>query len=546
MKKITAFLLALCFTFSLTLISASAASTHKFKETVSGTVISVLDGDSFLFQADDGRLGYVHFAGITTASYDAALAYVTSELLGARVSLVYDAALSGLSDRWNYMYVFKNNVSINELLLSNGFAKMANDQKSALAFSALAKAEIEGKSKKVGLWAESFYNGGSQYTVRTVNLNLTKAADISNMLIDVPLDVSQNIVKYRENAPFRKISDVKFVKGFTKEMYDKNSYQLSVCTDLNSATLEELASLRGMDTALATKIITYRVMKSFSDIQDLKKNGLLSSSQYDQIKNYISVVYQDTIDLAIPDVRVNINTASLGQLMDTGLTNSQAQQIIDNRRNGYSFKNLGELGNFKNSYFTLDKINAFSDNFTVMTDINSASSKEIRSLFANVANASKMADDLISHRPYKTVAYLEYVIGESNYEKIKPYVYVDSYETDFRNINLTSESELVLGGFTAFQVKDLANKAKKMYSPADIPIDISGRDHRATLYTNINTASKNELSCLSNLMTEKIVDYIISYRKDQPFGSIEEIEAFFKANVMSSVFNEIKEFLVVR
>ncbi len=79
-----------------------------------------------------------------------------------------------------------------------------------------------------------------------------------------------------------------------------------------------------------------------------------------------------------------------------------------------------------------------------------------------------------------------------------------------------------------------------------LPLNVADINNKISLYTNINTASKTELLSLNNGINNKIIDNIIKYREQDNFGSLEEIEEFFKLNNASNVYDKIKSYIVVR
>ena len=82
--------------------------------------------------------------------------------------------------------------------------------------------------------------------------------------------------------------------------------------------------------------------------------------------------------------------------------------------------------------------------------------------------------------------------------------------------------------------------------PAQLPLDVSDINNKISLYTNINTASKTELLSLNNGINNLLIDNIIKYREQDNFGSLEEVEEFFKANNTSDVYDKIKSYIVIR
>lgn len=541
MKKILSALLCLTVALSCFSFGFGASDFVTIASNTDATVVQVLDGDAIVVRLPNGDSALVRFIGVDTMGNNAAYEYLTKELMGANVHLVADYAVGAPVDRWNKMYVYKNNQLINSKLLVSGFGKINPEDANASLYRNLLRDESDARYAQTGVWNEGYGSGVYVYGGDKVNINTATYEQLREVLKTTNNTLPNNIVKYRDRHPFETVSEIKFVSGMTKEIYSGAYMKLTVSTNIRTASVTELAALKGVTTNMAQAIVNYRTKYRFSNLTELYTEDLISRNTYDLNKPFIALSNEGRISYAIPDYTVNVVTATQAQLEMAGLTSTQAKRIIENRTD-YNIKSLYDLKDLDNMNFTDLNINYLADNLHIYTELNTATEYELRSVFGSSFDRATF-DDILDNRPYSSVSSLQYYIKYDYYNRLSPYLYVDRPETDCVNLNTATTSQLMSAGFSQSQAASISARQGKMLSAKDIPVNVSGKN--VSLFTNINTASARELESLG-YMNSDLINQIIIYRNDQPFGSVDEIEEFFLSQGRYSVFNMIKNFIVVR
>ena len=541
MKKIVCCMLALLMVLSALPVSAAEAFV-RLDASASARVAEVIDGDAILVRGQNGQVALVKLIGVDTMGRMDAFEYLTSRLLGNDVLLVLDANVSW-DGRWNYAYAYRLNELVNGTILQSGLGRLNASHDCASLYSSLGKSQNLARASRVGIWADPDYPGGIILSGLQVNINTATASQISSTLSGVTSTVASAIVAYREKNPFRTVEDVKFVKGFTKAMFDRNRFNMAVSTNMLTATQEELGFLRGISASDVTKIVEYRLRNGVTDLRNLVTNGCITQTQYNNNLPYIALEDVFRITRTVPSYTANINTATKTQLTNAGLSNAQADQLIA-LRGTYTFKSLYDVG--KALSLNEEAINHLADNLTVWTEINLAAEHELRSLFGTRSNAATLAAKLYARQPFARLTDLQLQMTLEEFNLIAPYIYKDVIETNYINANTASVEQMVNAGILRSAADKLHAQAGKMTSPDKIPAEARSYSNRFTLHTNINTASYGELSSLHKDMTVTLVNAILEYRIDQPFGTAAEVELFFKEQKETAIYDKIKSFLVTR
>jgi DNA uptake protein ComE-like DNA-binding protein len=86
--------------------------------------------------------------------------------------------------------------------------------------------------------------------------------------------------------------------------------------------------------------------------------------------------------------------------------------------------------------------------------------------------------------------------------------------------------------------------ARPIKTSLELPVNVADVNDKVTLYTNINTASRDELKSLG--FSDSVVDAIIQYVDIQPFGTKDEIRKFMTAQNAGTLYSKIGDFIVVR
>lgn len=525
----------------------------------SATVIRIIDGDAIevrLLQSGDTAL--VKLIGVDAQGYDDAVNFLTNYLLGQTVVLSPDSGITLSIGIWNNMYVTLNGESVNKIMIEKGYGITNPSYMPASNYSEYLTAQRTAKAGNIGIWENGVRENGTTTTYgntynniiytgklanknkHVVNINTATAQMLVQGLNNVTGGIANAIINYREKNPFNNVKEIKFVQGFSKELYDSNKDLMTVCTNVNYADEEELFSIGNITEEEVDKIIEYRRKHSkISSIADLKGEELLNSNRYTKYKDFLSTYDKPEIDVTINDNVANVNSATHSQLVSAGLTSSAATKIIEHRTNGYTYKTLGELSKIPGISLTDQQINELADNLTVCTDINNADTCEMKSVFGDLANK------VISKRHYYSTSDVTEYISYDKYEKIKNVICIAADDKDYINVNTATSSQLAEFGFSTSTAARLASE-KGMKSAVDLPCELTANDINASLFTNINTATVKELKSLNHGITDGIINEIISYREEQPFGTVDEMQKFFSDRNYFSFYNSIKEYLVVR
>lgn len=514
----------------------------------SGKVIEIIDGDAILVDSGGGCLAYVRLVGVDAMGRKDALEYLRSELLGATVSLFSDNSV--LKDPlFHSMYVYKlfggsYTTTVNELLLRFGLAKIRESDKYCGKIELLRIAEETARINKLGIWADNTQTGSYVYVSEYVNINLSSATVLAEKLDSVSYTLASRIVSRRSYAPFQKVSDVKFIDGVNSEVYEKNRYRMVVSTNINTASEDELLAISALSASDVERILNYRRSYSFTNINELVGKNLISASKFNTIMRFIDVVDRVEIIASNPDKRVNINTATRSQLMDTGLSSTFADYIVNNRSAYAAYLSLSELTAKSSSPFRLETVHNYADNLICLTDINKATQSEFESLLPDAD--STLIYKILAAQPFSGLSGFENLLTASSYNAVKSYIYCGYRPLPVININLASDLQLQDAGFTTSQIIEIAKVRKKLWLPADLTFDLSSMNGKFTLQTNVNTATREELLTLSLSLDSEFIDNLIYYRDGQPFGNYTELYDFFVLHGKTSYYSSLRDFLVLR
>ncbi len=575
-KALFLFISTLIFICSVNFVYAEE---YKVLSNSSGAmIIEVIDGESLKVQpVGSNDLALVRFIGVEAWNNDATLEYLNS-LLGKTAQLSFDQTFPQTIDRFNAMYVYVDGALVNSVLVERGLAKVDSFFQGCQLYSLFKNNEMQAYHNRVGIWAEEwgtmnygypYYDYGYSYpgysypsysypyyptptpsygqpvySGEYININTATASFLSSRLRGFSGVLARDTVDYRAQNPFNTIGEIKFVTGLSSEIFTSNAGIMTVCTNINKARETELLSL-GLSQSKVSEIISERSRTSFKNIDDLYNRSLVSKAEFDSIKEYISVTDKTTVAAIFPKTAVNINKASQSQLSSTDLNSSQALSIVAARKKGYSFKHIGELEFIPSLNFEKEDIDKLEDNLTTLTNINTATAEELRSLLETSVNNADI-NKITINQPFKSLADVEKLISKDSYEKLQPYIYVDATATNYINLNCATKEQLRSAGLSDSAADSIYAKRLTMDKPSDIPVDVSKVDMRVTLYTNINTASRTELASLSTKLTPAMLDEIIAFRMRQPFGTVAEIEEFFRRSNRVNIYNDFKDYILVR
>ncbi|MCL2576260.1 MAG: helix-hairpin-helix domain-containing protein [Defluviitaleaceae bacterium] len=524
----------------------------------SGRVIDIIDVDSIIVQTPYGE-ALVRLIGVAPNNTGNSIEFLSNQIMGQMVGLSADPNVSSFG-RWNLRYVFLQSRNINIELVLSGYAQTNENHSHASLFSQFQAAQSVSQLAGLGDWANDLRRPHIIRSADRININTATNAQMVQQL-GITTAVAQNIVTHRNSAVFQTLADISFVTNFTREMYSQNRHRMGVNTNINTAVELELLSL-GMTQAQARSVIASRVDNgTFTNIQQLRDRNLISQALFNNIQHFIAVDDVYEVDFSRPNFRANINTASQAQLTRAGATAAQANAIIQ-QRNIMPLRNTGDL--LAHTSFAIANINALSDNMRALTNINTAPRSEIESLFGRfnmtAAQINTTTNNIMNHRDnvsnfgniQQLIPHLPTNFALSN---IEPFIYVGEMPaTPVRiNVNRATVNQLVSVGVpqaTAQQIVNHNGRNNGWLLPTNLPVIIQNLPfvvrNNLTLRTNINTATSEELSALDSNMSNEIIQRIIAYREDQPFGNVLQLRDLLDTFNQRALYNRIERFLIVR
>ena len=501
-------------------------------------VLEIIDGDSLLVEfVPTKETALIRLIGVDAGGYDDAAPYLMNAVLGKDVLLYFDDNIPmATANRWNNMYAYLNGVLINRELIYLGYAKLNAGHEKAALYTALKSGETNARDAEAGVWSVPadpfapfgrFIKGETNINTanRTMLRELLNAAmsdgrwaegrweDAENKNTDgkwVPgywdtgHDTSfnqymglrehdaliENILYYRARNPFDTIYELKFVKGMTKEIFDKIKTKITVSTNLTAATGRELMTLGDINPAQVNRILRERENTPFLTTEKFLDSAFLTDAVYAQIRLFVDFVGLSEIDVRVPDITANVNTGDMEELMGIGLAEIDAERIIAGRAERFTYKTIGEIGRVTG--FNDDTLNAYEDNFV----LNAARGYAFDGININTATAAQL-----------------------------------------RGLDLSDE---------AYGLLRLKQGRMLTYHHLPDVEELYLYDQEITLYTNVNAAGRRELESLFTSAGQTVINEIMDYRNDQLFGSLDEVRQFFEDKGLSNVYNGVREFITVR
>ena len=508
-------------------------------------VVEIIDINAIRVRVGEDE-ALVRLIGLHPNGTDAAINFISREIMGANVTLIRDAAFPD-SGRWNYMYVAMGDRFINGELVLGGFGRLNEGHARASQFEQISMGQSIAREAGLGMWGEELRDLIITYDDVAININTATAAQLIDHLDTTPL-IANSIVLFRNTAVFQQVRDVAFVPNVTREFFNANRRRMSVSTNINSASFEEINSLAGVTPQQAQAIINSRDNQRFTDLEQLFTRNLMTRWQLDSNLPFISLESLNQIQFARPNARANVNLATLAQLTRAGASVAQAQAIIA-QRDALPLRNLQDL-NDMTWLFALSQVNALSDNLRTHTNINTAPVSEIESLLGASFTAAAV-NNIVANRPYTNINQIAQFMTTADFNRIAPFIYVGERPVEtLVNINTANHQQLVAAGFpadVAWRLWTGAAVRVTFLRPSQLPTWITPDLRRiSTLYTNINTATSQELLSLDAGISWNIVNSIIDEREHQPFGNLGQIEEFFRGIDQLAMFRRFERFLIVR
>ena len=509
-------------------------------------VIEIIDINAIRVRTPRGD-ALVRLIGIHHGGTAEGINFLTREIMGSNVHVVRDPLFPDVG-RWNYLYVMQTERFINGELILTGFGRLNNEHSHAAQFENIQAGQIIARDAGLGQWAQEHRMPTiTQYGER-ININTATANQIVAHL-GATTAMANSIVAFRTFTVFQSVEDVKFVPGMTWEFFASNRHRMAVSTNINTANVTELESLTNVTESLAEAIAESRSGgRSFTALNQLVTRNLMTAWHFNTILPFISLQTESQIQFARPNARANINLASSSQLTAAGASFTQAANITS-QRNHIPLRNIQDLVNMP-GFDTMAQVNALADNLRAYTNINTAPRSEIESLFAGNVTYT-VVDNIINNRPYANPGQIETYVGAETFSRISPYIYVGTRPVNILiNINTATHRQLVDANFTDEEAARIIS-TRPFLRPSQLDhwnVWVRPELRRdISLFTNINTASNQELLTLDGAMTQDIAARIMSYRNDQPFGSFAEVEEFFAADqAMWEVYLRFRSFIILR
>lgn len=536
-KKITAILLILTIIFNVKIFGNTEIN---YSSTIA-TVIDILDTDAIKVNLPETNdIAYVKIKGIKGNGYNEGYKYLVNTILGEKVVLVKSNS-PYFDGKWNYMTVIYSGMNIGTELVANGYAVIDNTNEKTTSNTVLYANQDLAKAYSLGVWKYTDKNystitGGNKnpyYTKEKVNINTASLYHLKTLLRNVSNEVANSIIAYRNQNPFTKIEEIKFVNNFTKNMYIANKDIMTVSTNINNATEYELSTV-GFNATQIEKILEKRAQREYKNTYELVPE-IISNVDYNKIKYFINTIDTREINYIYPSFIANIGGSAKTYLQKVISNTKIIDEIIQNRKNGYTYKTLMELSKFKVNSLSELEINYLEDNLKTHTNLNSSNKEELIYLFGDTVGKKIYANKFNQKEDLK-----KYI---NNYDNYKDIVYVEKNTEEYININTATKQELEEIGLTSLEATQIISK-RPFATSQDLPFNISKVNEKVSLYTNINKATIKELKSLG--FNETIINGIKNYILDQPFGSKQEIKEYFTEKGYIGSYNKAEKYIVIR
>ena len=300
--------------------------------------------------------------------------------------------------------------------------------------------------------------------------------------------------------------------------------------DINAATVEELMQIKNIGKVIAENIVSYREnFGYFHSMDELMNVDGISNKRFDNLKDYVyiseeflsetTVALQETVPTAVSS-SVSVTTvptshSSVSAKQTSVRTTATSAAKTEDTDDGMIIE---EITDYNQSITTKDKVtdNSFSDAETTAEEyypnfpleLNTASAKDLACIDGiGDTIAERIVEYARSHGFYDVNDLLNVSgIGQSKFDKILPYVYVDASRLPPRpETTASSFYDDFWGTSYAFPNDTAVPAVPEIYK------------------VNINTAGKADFMQLPGI-DETLADNIISLRiQIGGFATIEEL-----------------------
>jgi competence protein ComEA len=199
-----------------------------------------------------------------------------------------------------------------------------------------------------------------------VNINTATVKEIMEHL-GIGQYYAYRITGHRnKNGKFVSVEELKLVEGLAKDFYERYGDRCTIGevetqdqkneeepeqqepgkVNINTATAHEIHDVSGMHINYCYSICGHRKRNGpFRSLEELKGVKLITSGVYNKYKDYFVI---DNEDESEPEEepksdKLNINTASLRELMAAGFEKRAAALIVNERKKFGSFRSVDDL-----------------------------------------------------------------------------------------------------------------------------------------------------------------------------------------------------------
>ena len=184
------------------------------------------------------------------------------------------------------------------------------------------------------------------------NINTASAATLDSDLGEyITRGEAQAIVDYRRNRQFQSIGELMDVPALTQQQLNSIRNRITVSDaqegqqqqqrlNINTATVQQLVSVLGLDPGIAQDIVDYRERNGpFRQVEDLLKVRVVTREKMKRIADRVTTSSERMVRGLL-----NVNTSSSSLLgLLPGMNEEVARAIVDRRDSQGPFKNLGDL-----------------------------------------------------------------------------------------------------------------------------------------------------------------------------------------------------------
>ena len=194
-----------------------------------------------------------------------------------------------------------------------------------------------------------------------VNINTASAKEFKEKL-GWPNSYAYAVTGYRKNnGRFVELKELLDVKPFSRAVYERDKHRLTIAegeegasepvspvekVNVNTATVDEIVAGTGIGKQTAYAIVLYRnkngPFRKMEDLLNVQRFGEGCMRTYGD-KLTVGEIEEDEESEQQEDEKVNINTASLRELMAVGFEKRAAALIVNERKKFGSFRDLDEL-----------------------------------------------------------------------------------------------------------------------------------------------------------------------------------------------------------